>query len=235
MNFQDPAKGSRRYIQLAETLAREIMDGTYKEGQRLKPERDLAAEHEVSRTTIREALLALEIMHYVDIRVGAGVYVLPKQQWSRSDLHRGFVELDVGPHEILEARRTIEGGTAFFAAKNATSEQIADLSENVAQMEASINSEAAFDQADEAFHLGIAEASCNSFLAEFAAKLWSQRRGAMWSKWYDQTRNVAHRRRTIGDHHHILAAIERRRPTAAMTAMQAHIDILIDRFLDLDI
>ena len=52
----------------------------------------------------------------------------------------------------------------------------------------------------------------------------------MWARWYDQTRNIQNRRRSVEDHRAILRAIIRQRPDAAMTAMKSHLDVLAERF-----
>ena len=65
----------RLYRRIAEQIARLIKRGEYKPGDRLPPERDLATMLKVSRPSVREALIALEVEGYVDVRVGSGVYV----------------------------------------------------------------------------------------------------------------------------------------------------------------
>ncbi len=65
----------RLYRRIAEQIARLIKRGEYKPGARLPPERDLATMLKVSRPSVREALIALEVEGYVDVRVGSGVYV----------------------------------------------------------------------------------------------------------------------------------------------------------------
>ena len=75
MNVFELPLGNRRYLDIARQLAAEIESGTYREGERLPPERELAQTLDVSRTTVREALLALEIMRFIEIRVGSGVFL----------------------------------------------------------------------------------------------------------------------------------------------------------------
>ena len=235
MNVFVASRSERRYQQIAEALAGQISNGDYREGQRIKAERELAAEHSVSRTTVREALLALEIMGYVDIRIGAGVYVLPRHRWSSAADAQSQAEPETGPHEILDVRRALEARSAYLAAEHANPKQIGTLRETVDLMAGSVGNLSVFDRADEAFHLAIAEMSNNTLLKEYTVDLWSRGRGALWSRWYEPTRSAANRRRVVEDHRQILGAIKRGRPMAAMTAMHAHIDILVNRFLDLEI
>ena len=68
---------NRRYNQITRQLIESIQVGEYPVGDKLPPERELAEKLNVSRTTLREAFIALELMRYVDIRIGSGIYVLP--------------------------------------------------------------------------------------------------------------------------------------------------------------
>ena len=232
MSALDLPSGGRRYLQIAQALADQINAGVYRTGERLPPERDLAQRLDVSRTTVREALLALEIMRFVEIRVGAGVYVLSEhlRDRSRGDL---IVGGEVGPYEVLEARRMVEGQSAYYAALRASGRQIEEIGEVVERMAAAVHDVPAFDHADAEYHALIARASGNGMIETYVAHLWRMRDSSLWERWYAQTRNPANRRRSVEDHRRIHQAICRGRAEAAMSAMQHHIDILTDRFLDL--
>ncbi len=227
MNFLNLPTGSRRYLEIARHLAAEIQAGKYAVGERLPPERELAQTLDVSRTTVREALLALEIMQMIEIRVGSGVFV-------RDEATRGPVQMaepdTAPPSDVLAARRLIEGETAALAAAQATPEQIAQMRRTNDALAANIDNVAAFDAADARFHDLIAQAAGNDVLAGFVGHLWRMRESEMWAFWYDQTRHPNNRRRSAEDHRVILRAIERGHPDAARTAMQSHLDVLADRF-----
>ena len=94
----------RLYERVAEDLAGRIAAAEFMLGRRLPSERDLAQSYAVSRPTIREAIIALDLDGLVEVRVGSGVYVTAR-------LPRGGEAgaMDVGPFELLEARRAIEG------------------------------------------------------------------------------------------------------------------------------
>lgn len=227
MNVLDLPSGSRRYLQIARKLAGDIDNGRYTPGQRLPPERELAQILDVSRTTVREALLALEIMRFVEIRVGSGVFVLDPAQRNQSEL----VEPDgAPPSDVLAARRIIEGETAALAAQNATNADISRMQSTIDEMAVSLHDIERFDVADAAFHAAISKAAGNDVLAGFVAHLWRMREGNMWTRWYDQTRHVSNREKSVEYHQIILRAIERGAPDAARTAMQTHLDGLAERF-----
>jgi len=233
MNVLALPTGGRRYLRIAQDLAAQIADGTFAVGERLPPERELSAQLQVSRTTVREALLALEIMRYVEIRLGAGVFVLPE---SGRDAGRGdLASMDAaGPWEVLEARRLIEGHAAFCAAQRIDEPTLLQLGETIDAMQAAIDDIPRFDAADAHFHYLIGEAAGNSIHASYISHLWKMRRSSMWEKWYGKTRNPANRHRSINDHRVIHRALQRRLPEAAQTAMQAHLDVLAERFFELN-
>lgn len=230
MNVLDLPIGSRRYLDIARKLAADIESRRYAVGERLPPERELAQTLDVSRTTVREALLALEIMRFIEIRVGAGVFVLDETQRAQSD----FAGPDSAPpSDALAARRIIEGETAALAAQNATQADITKMQDTIDEMAASIHDIPRFDVADAAFHTAISKTAGNDVLASFVAQLWRMRDSKMWSLWYDQTRHPSNREKSVEHHQTILRAIERRAPDAARTAMQTHLDGLAERFYQL--
>src|SRR5499427_417964 len=121
----------RLYRQIADQIAALIEKGEYGVGERLPPERDLAKQLGVSRPSVREALIALEVEGYVEVRVGSGVYV------SGTGASSSAAELpaDSGPFELIRARWLIEAECAALAAKAATRAQIRAMEEALEQME----------------------------------------------------------------------------------------------------
>ena len=113
----------RLYRQIADRIGTLIARGEFAPGTRLPPERDLAAQLQVSRTSVREALIALELGGLIDIRMGSGVYVRPQGPLAR-DGHTVRSHRDTGPFEQLRARWLIEGETAGLAAMLATKDDV---------------------------------------------------------------------------------------------------------------
>src|SRR5688500_16554776 len=98
------ATSPKLYQRVANSIVAEIRSGKYPRGERLPPERELAEEFGVSRPTLREAMIALEIRGIVEARRGSGIYVIDV---SLSDANEA--EPDIGPFEVTEARRLFEG------------------------------------------------------------------------------------------------------------------------------
>lgn len=231
MNLHGIPGGLRRYQQIAQQLADRIEGGIYREGERLPAERDLSREMDVSRTTLREALIALELMNYVEIRTGSGIYVLPAS--ARRAAGVPVATNEPGPIEVLELRRVIEGTLAAAAAANGSEHALNEIAETVTAMRAAIDNVPEFDRLDRRFHLQIAQASGNSLGPGLVDWMWGLRGGAMWRTRYGQTRARENREISVNDHARIARALARRLPDRAETAMRAHVDVLIERFLDL--
>src|SRR6266478_9463097 len=102
----------RLYRQIADQLTRLITSGEFRKGERLPSERDLAVQLGVSRPSVREALIALEIQGLVEVRVGAGIFVAQSERPPIVPINEGQ-----GPFELLRARWLIEGEIAALAAR----------------------------------------------------------------------------------------------------------------------
>src|SRR5512142_3187153 len=98
----------RLYRKIARQLSELIASGEFAPGQRLPAERELAQQLGVSRPSVREALIALEIEGKVEVRVGAGVFVAPPRPVGLPPLSTDEGE---GPFELIRARRVVEGET----------------------------------------------------------------------------------------------------------------------------
>src|SRR3954469_16154015 len=166
----------RLYRQIADQIARLVERGEYPIGARLPPERDLAKQLGVSRPSVREALIALEVEGYVEVRVGSGVYVVGPPRAMKSPA----LPADSGPFELIRARWLIESECAALAARHATKAQVRALEDALDHMEAERIRGVDPLEADRAFHLRIAEASGNSALALVVKTLWAQRTGPLF-------------------------------------------------------
>ena len=105
----------RLYRQIADQLRSLIGNGEFTVGARLPAERDLARQFGVSRPSVREALIALEVEGWVEVRTGSGVYVQDRAQRKAERLPG----TEWGPLELIRARRVVEGETAALAAAQA--------------------------------------------------------------------------------------------------------------------
>ena len=224
---------NRRYNQITRHLIEAIQIGEYLVGEKLPPERELAENMNVSRTTLREAFIALEMMRYVDIRIGSGIYVLPEA--AREVENSPKLQHYPGPSDQLEMRRLIEGHLAYKAALNAEETDIIKLQELLDLMDQHKKNDAKFEKFDQQFHLAIAISSRNVLGPNLVNWLWNLREAEMFFSWFSKTRSENYRQRTVRDHEKILKGISMRMPDVAMTAMQHHIDVIRERFFEQNI
>ena len=217
-----PIAAPRLYQRIAEAIAGLIDAGEFAPGDRLPAERDLARRLRVSRASLREALSALEIDGYVEIRVGSGVYVQPR---CRNGKRAALAERngEVSPFDTLRARRLIEAETAALAARQASAEQIAAIEAAFARLEADVRAEKARSEGDRLFHVRIAEASGNTALAAIVRDLWAAWHQPLNARLESLFVTMQRRRDNIGEHRRILDAIRARDPAAARAAMRSHL------------
>lgn len=214
----------RLFQQVYEQLADLIGKGEFPPGERLPAERDLARQLGVSRATVREAMIALELSGLVEVRVGAGVFVARERPRGRAGSEDAAEELGLGPFEILEARRTIECAVAYFAAQQIQDSDIADLEAALAVMEEEHRTGFRTENGDRSFHVGIARATRNGALVRTVENLWDLKyRAPMWAKLHERVRAALLRPALLSDHWEILEALRRRDPAAARDAMDAHL------------
>lgn len=213
------------YQRVANLIVGRIRSGKYPRGERLPPERELAEEFGVSRPTVREAMIALEIRGIVEARRGSGIYVV---EATPSDANSN--EQDIGPFEVTEARRLFEGEAAALAAAIITDAEIAKLESLLAILGANTSSEVG-ERADRDFHITIAEATRNSAIASVIENLWDMRyKSPMCMKMFDRARDAGVQPR-YDDHSLILKALKARDPQAARAAMRSHLDRVINSML----
>ena len=193
-------------------------------GERLPSERDLAATLEVSRASVREALIALELGGVVEVRGGSGVYVS-----EAPDSVASVPEVGPGPFEVLSARRTIEAEVAALAARMATDSAIDAILIAVLEMERNHDNRSSNEQADRNFHLAIARATGNSAMVGVIDYLWHQR-GSLWHKLKEHFQTEELRQQTLIDHRKILGAIAAHDAAGARQAMRSHLESVTRTF-----
>lgn len=220
-------KVQRLYLQVADQLRKLIRQGALAPGERLPPERDLAEKFGVARPTIREAMIALEIAGLVQIRSGSGAYVLdPADRSLPSPPDTG-----PGPFEILEARMLLEAEACALAAERISARQLRELKRFLKDMEKENLQQTVTEQADQAFHCLIAEATGNSAIISTVSWLWKLRNESEISTHFHQRLREEGSRPIVDDHRSILNALEARDPEAARNAMRNHLQRVIDTLL----
>lgn len=218
-------ESSRLYRQIAEQLRGLIAGGEFGSGERLPAERDLARQLGVSRPSVREALIALEVEGWVEVRIGSGIYVRPEQQQRRprAPLNGNGTGTDWGPLELMQARELVEGEVAALAARHARKAQVAGIASALAQMQDEVAAGIVPRAGDEAFHNAIAGACGNEVLSDTVRGYWHARRGPISERLGDHFENPPSWQRALGEHQAVLDAIRARDADTARAAMREHL------------
>jgi DNA-binding FadR family transcriptional regulator len=220
----------RLYRQIADQIRTLIGNGEVARGARLPAERDLARQLGVSRPSLREALIALEVEGLLDVRVGSGIYVTSADGNGRAAQFAGSIDGASGPFEVIRARWMIEGECAALAARNGTSAQLRAIRKAHADLLREAKRHHNPLDADRAFHVAIAEATGNSALELVVQTLWDQRVGPLYRALEMKLEYPAMAGDTTDEHEAVLAAILARSPAAARAAMRRHMDMTKKRY-----
>ena len=217
----------RLYRQIADQIRALIRSGEFEPGARLPPERDLARQLGVSRPSVREALIALEVEGLVDVRIGSGIYIRPAPA---NPSVRAVPDAAAGPFEVLLARQLVEAECAAQAAITANDEQVGAIGEALAAMETELAAGAKPLAADRLFHLRIAEATGNAALVYVVRLLWEERAGPLYKQLEHHYSAANLWQSAIREHRAIVKAIAAHDGDAARLGMQRHLDQAYKRF-----
>jgi GntR family transcriptional regulator, transcriptional repressor for pyruvate dehydrogenase complex len=207
----------RLYVQIADQIQALIAAGEFPPGSRLPAERELAKRFGVSRPSLREALIALEVQGYVDVRPGSGI-VVTKPSSVAPD---GFGE--EGPLEILRARILIEGEIAAEAAKEMKLKDVATLEGILLTMEGEGADQSVRLAGDRQFHRYIAAKLGNKVLLRLVMGLFDQRDKPLARQFATHFDNAKTWTSVAAEHRRIVAAMAAGDPEQARKAMRDHL------------
>jgi GntR family transcriptional repressor for pyruvate dehydrogenase complex len=218
----DAERRGTSFEEVVTQLREMIHRGELRPGDRLPPERDLAKQLGVSRPTLRAGISSLAAVGVLQPRRGAGTFVVEAEGPPTLDSSalRLMASLQrFTPAEMFEARRSLEMSIAGLAAERATGEQMAEMSEEITGMFASLDEPEQFLVHDMRFHQTVAAASGNRILTALmnmvATILFEVR-----SKTVKRARDL---KESAEMHRAIYRAIRDRNPEAARDAMRDHL------------
>ena len=216
---------TRLYHAVASEITDLIDQRAYSPGARLPSERALAEEFQVSRVTVREALVSLQTLGRVEIRTGSGVYVCDGAGLRVSS------QFATSAFELTQARLLIESEAAALAAPEIDDETLGRLQGLLAQIRDSASDEEA-DLADRDFHLAIATATGNGVVRQVVESLWRQRLEQEDIKAAYQAVCSHDAAKRGKEHAEILDALGARDAKAARRAMRRHFRRLMESMLE---
>jgi GntR family transcriptional repressor for pyruvate dehydrogenase complex len=213
------------YNRIVEEIRSALEQGKLQPGDRLPPEREMAVQLGVSRTSLREAMKVLAGRGIVSIRHGQGIYMADGSTHQLvNEMARLLMRNSGTLSDLFEIRRLLESSAAGWAAERATAEQLAALVQVVAEARAGAESDTFstkdYERHDHRFHMMLAELTGNAVLVHVMDNMIDLLREGRKSSLSVPGRP----QRSIADHDQILAAIGRRDPEAAKKAMIHHLE-----------
>lgn len=224
-----PVSRTRLYEQLVQRLLQHVRDSGLTPGDRLPPERELASRLGVSRNSLKQAFVVLEVQGLVDIRQGDGTYL------RRADIAPEPMEVLLARRQrlpdVLEAREALEVKLAELAAYRRTEEDLAALDSALDDMRAAVEAGDLGGECDRRFHAAVASAGRSRVLQGFYEALAPQ---------ISETRRESLRQpdrpqQSLAQHEQIAAALRARDAEAAVRAVREHVhSVGTVRLLDWD-
>jgi GntR family transcriptional repressor for pyruvate dehydrogenase complex len=224
----------KRSVYAVEQIIKVIQDGIYRIGDKLPPERVIAEQTGVSRSSVREAFSALKIVGIVESRAGDGTYVKSLPQKANAEPHiLSILKENESPSDVLETRRIFEDSLIEFAVDRATEVDIAGIESVLKRMGevAAIEDYRRYLEAHRDFHLAIARATRNPVIEMVIRLLLDLMRQQLWQEVeedYYLPKDEQHIKESLERHHQIYAAIRDKDAKLARKKMREHLDMLLN-------
>lgn len=208
----------RLYQQTADQIRQLIQSGQFSPGSRLPAERDLAQQLGVSRPSLREALIALEIDGSIEIRMGSGIYVNADAREPRQTRLLGE-----SPTELIQARALLESAIIIQATPAMTDQVLMQLRQMLDDMRAEITAGRKPLEQDRQFHLTIAAQAGNTVMVRMVEQLYDERHSPLSDRLRARFEDRDAWSAALIEHEAILTALDARNPLAAYAAMHTHL------------
>ncbi len=217
-----PVTRPRLYEQVVSQIQAWIAENGVGVGDRLPPERELAMRLGVSRATISQALVAMEVAGVVSVRHGDGVILMEPAGSAKvvDALRRHAQQLP----EIIEAREALETKLAALAAVRRTEQDLAAIDNSLEVMERDIQAGGRGVEGDELFHAAVTAAGHSRLLAKLMVEISDLIRETRIESLAQPDRPI----NSLHGHRKVADAIRAGDATAAVEAMQAHIEMVSD-------
>ncbi|KMT66706.1 FadR/GntR family transcriptional regulator [Catenovulum maritimum] len=214
-------KSRRLFWSVVEKIEAGINNGSYLPGTRLPSERELSELFNVSRPTLREAIIALEVRGRVEVRTNAGVYVINQDKVDKSEVS------SISAFELTQCRALVEGEAAALAASSITEDELNKLEDLVEQLD----DEKLSESADREFHLMICKSTHNKALIHSIKNLWELRNQPHIKQAHSHICQQSNAQRKE-EHKQIYQALKARNPEQARSAMHQHFNRLINALFE---
>ena len=214
----EPVAPPTTFEETVERLGTAIRLGLLPAGSRLPPERDLAGELRISRSTLRQALTTLVQSGHLTSQRGrsGGTFVTDDPPLAEGNAN---VPLGAEARAVLDQRVAIEAGSVILACERAEDSDIERLGELVERMDEAADFDA-YRRADMRFHVGVAEAAHSPRLVADMTEVQGEMSALI--------AQIAHPEQVLtrsnAQHGRIVALLRRGEPSRAVKLMRDHIE-----------
>jgi GntR family transcriptional repressor for pyruvate dehydrogenase complex len=217
-----PLTRPRLYEQVADQVLAWVRENDLGVGDRLPPERELAARLGVSRATVSQALVAMEVVGVISVRHGDGAVLVesPAQSKVVAALRRHAQQLP----EVIEAREALETKLAALAALRRTDADLERIDAALATMERDVRAGGRGVEGDELFHAAVTAAGHSGLLARLMGEISDLIRETRVESLSQPDRPLE----SLAGHRRIAEAIRAGDPDAAVAAMRHHVERVSD-------
>jgi GntR family transcriptional repressor for pyruvate dehydrogenase complex len=217
-----PLQRSRLYEDVGERLAQFVSESRLTAGDQFPPERDLARQLHVSRTSVRQSFVVLQALGFVDVRHGEGVFL--RRTRGFGDSLTKLLERRRRLPDVLEAREALEVKLAELAARHRSADDLGVMNAALAQMGAEISAGGVGTEGDAAFHHAIALAARNEILLHLIEAMAEVIQESRIESLSEPGRPL----RSLEAHRRIFAAIDSGNREGAAEAMRQHLRVVAD-------
>lgn len=218
----DRSDRPRLYQQVVERIVAHVLDSGMEAGSRLPPERDLAEQLGVSRATVAQALVALEVLGVIGVHHGSGATLLVRP--ATAEILHGVQEHEARLPDIVDVRRAIEPRLAALAAERRTDEDVERIAAAIDRMRQDIDGGDRGLSGDEMFYEAVTRAARSSLLARMMQQLADQIRETRG----ESLSQSGSPEQSLAGQVEVFDAIRRGRPDEAERAMVAHLEVVSD-------
>lgn len=212
-----PLARHRLYEQVVAQLQEYVAAAGLRAGERLPPERELAERLGVSRASVKQAIVVLEVQGLVDVRHGGGTF-LRKDTLNAEPVEELVARRRRLP-DVLDAREALETKLAELAALRRTEADLAEIDAALESMNEQIGTGASGEDGDRRFHAAVTAAAHSDLLAEFMHEI----AGQIAESRRESLQQPGRPPRSLGQHRRIAAAIRAGDTSAAVRAMRQHL------------
>lgn len=220
----DNDRNDRLYVRVSQQIRDYLLRNDIGEGGRLPSEAELSKVLGVSRATIREAIVALEVSGVLAVKRNVGAVVLNL----REEIPAQVIKAEAGPFEQIKVRLLLEPEAARLAALYRNVQQCERMEQAIEMMVDENQAGFRTEEGDMQFHLIIAKASGNSLLNNHIVSLWHMRNeGKLWPQLQRSVDHNVMRTRAVFQHMRILESIRAQNPEVALEAMRSHLESVL--------